>query len=138
MKIQNYVKMWLLCVLTLVFSSCGDDVYYTMENDDNKLCDKTWIEEYNTEEGLLTTYQLRFFKDNNKGQEVSTTYDAGGKVIIDREFIWRWADDSKEVLKLTFADNKVKFFENVWVRDHYLSGKLDGKNVTLVDVNYKK
>lgn len=138
MKIQNYVKMWLLCVLTLGFSSCGDDVYYTMENDDNKLCDKTWIEEYNTEEGLLTTYQLRFFKDNNKGQEVSTTYDAGGKVIIDREFIWRWADDSKEVLKLTFADNKVKFFENVWVRDHYLSGKLDGKNVTLVDANYKK
>lgn len=138
MKIQNYVKMWLLCVLALGFASCGDDVYYTMENDDNKLCDKTWIEEYNTEEGLLTTYQLRFFKDNNKGQEVSTTYDASGKVIIDREFTWRWADDSKEVLKLTFADNKIKYFENVWVRDHYLSGKLDGKNVTLVDANYKK
>ena len=79
MKIQNYVKMWLLCVLALGFASCGDDVYYTMENDDNKLCDKTWIEEYNTEEGLLTTYQLRFFKDNNKGQEVSTTYDASVK-----------------------------------------------------------
>lgn len=138
MKIQNYVKMWLLCVLALGFASCGDDVYYTMENDDNKLCGKTWIEESNTDEGLLCTYQLRFSKDNNKGQEVSTTYDAGGKVIIDREFTWRWADDSKEILKLTFADNKVKYFENVWVRDHYLSGKLDGKNMTLVDANYKK
>lgn len=138
MKIWNYVKILMLCTLTLNFISCGDDVYYTMENDDNKLCGKTWIEEYNTDEGLLCTYQLRFSKDNNKGQEVSTTYNTGGKVIIDREFTWRWADESKEILKLTFADNKVKNFENVWVRNHCLSGKLDGKNVTLLDANYKK
>lgn len=132
------MKVLLLCILTLNFVSCGDDVYYTMENDDNKLCGKTWVKESQNTEGLPTTYQLRFFKDKNKGQELSITYDAGGKVTVDREFTWQWTDGSKEALKLTFADNKVKYFENVWVRDHYLSGDLNGEMITLVDANYKK
>lgn len=87
------------------------------------------------EEGLPCTYQLRFYKDN-QGQEVTTTYDAGGKVIIDRGFTWRWTDGSKEALRLTFNDGKVKYFENVWVRDHYLSGKMDGKIVMMTDASY--
>lgn len=138
MKTLNYMKVLLLCILTLSFASCGDDVYYTMENNDDKLCGKTWVKESQNAEGLPTTYQLRFFKDKNKGQELSITYDAGGKVTIDREFTWQWTDDSKEALKLTFADNKVKYFDNVWVRDHYLSGELNGEMITLVDANYKK
>ena len=38
MKTLNYVKILLLCVFTIGLASCGDDVYYTMQNSDDKLC----------------------------------------------------------------------------------------------------
>lgn len=135
MKTLNFVKMLLLCVITLSMTSCGDDNYYVMMNEDDKLCGRPWID--SSEPNTVSTYQLTFSKEGNKGQEITTTYDAGGKVIVDREFSWKWTDDSKEELKLTFADYSVKYFENVWVRDHYLSGKLNGKIVMMVDANYK-
>lgn len=59
MKTLNVGKILLLCAFVIGLASCGDDVYYTMENDDKKLCDRTWIDEYETEEGLPCTYQLR-------------------------------------------------------------------------------
>jgi hypothetical protein len=40
MKTLNYVKILLLCVFTIGLASCGDDVYYTMQNSDDKLCGK--------------------------------------------------------------------------------------------------
>ena len=36
MKTLNYVKILLLCVFTIGLASCGDDVYYTMQNSDDK------------------------------------------------------------------------------------------------------
>jgi len=136
MKTLNYVKILLSCVFTIGLASCGDDVYYTMQNSDDKLCERTWVEDYESDGVVTGAYQLRFYKKDNRGQEVSTTYTTDGKVTYDREFNWRWTDDSKETLKLTFADGKVKYFENVWVRDHYLSGKIEGKVVMLTDANY--
>ena len=132
MKVFNFVRILLLTVVALGFSSCGDDVYYTMQNSDEKLCGKVWVNGNETDEGVAYTYKLKFDK-NNKGQEVTVTYYAGGKTTVDREFSWRWGDDSKESLRLTFTDGKVKYFENVWVRDHYLSGKLDGEVIMLSD-----
>lgn len=137
MKVLNDVKIWLLCLFAISLASCGDDVYYTLQNSDDQLCERTWVEDYESDGGATGAYQLRFHKKDNKGQEVSTTYTADGKVTYDREFNWRWTDDSKEALKLTFADGKVKYFENVWVRDHYLSGKIEGRVVTLKDAGYK-
>ena len=62
MKTLNYVKILLLCVFTIGLASCGDDVYYTMQNSDDKLCGKTWIEEYQTENKdgveVLCSHQL--------------------------------------------------------------------------------
>lgn len=136
MKALNEVKIGLLLLLTVVWASCGDDVYYTMQNNDEKLCEKTWIESYESDGAVTGAYQLRFFKKDSKGQEVTTTYTTDGKVTYDREFNWHWTDNSKETLKLTFADGKVKYFENVWVRDHYLSGKIEGEVVMLTDANY--
>lgn len=138
MKTLNCVKILLLCTFVIGLMSCGDDVYYTMENSDKKLCDRTWVDESETNEGSPCTYQLKFFKDNNKGQELTITYDESGKTTVDREFSWRWADNSKEALRMTFPDGKVKYFENVWVRDHYLSGKLDGKIIMMTDASYTK
>ena len=70
MKTLNCVKILLLCIFAVGLLSCGDDVYYTMENSDKKLCDRTWIDEYETDEGLTCTYQLRFFKDIIKGRNL--------------------------------------------------------------------
>lgn len=73
MKTLNYVKILLLCVFTIGLASCGDDVYYTMQNSDDKLCGKTWIEEYQTENKdgveVLCSHQLKFAKADNSGQE---------------------------------------------------------------------
>lgn len=132
MKTFNFVKILLFTVVALGFASCGDDVYYTMQNSDNKLCGKVWVNGSEIDGGKSYTYKLKFDK-NNKGQEVTVTYDAGGKTTVDREFSWRWGDSSKESLRLTFADGKVRYFENVWVREHYLSGELDGEAITLTD-----
>ena len=75
MKTLNYVKILLLCVFTIGLASCGDDVYYTMQNSDDKLCGKTWIEEYQTENKdgveVLCSHQLKFAKADNSGQEAS-------------------------------------------------------------------
>lgn len=74
MKTLNYVKILLLCVFTIGLASCGDDVYYTMQNSDDKLCGKTWIEEYQTENKdgveVLCSHQLKFAKADNSGQEI--------------------------------------------------------------------
>ena len=99
MKTLNYVKILLLCVFTIGLASCGDDVYYTMQNSDDKLCESTWVEDYESDGMVTGAYQLRFYKKDNKGQEVSTTYTTDAKVTYDREFNWRWTDDSKKTLK---------------------------------------
>ena len=53
MKTLNYVKILLLCVFTIGLASCGDDVYYTMQNSDDKLCERTWVEDYESDLSLI-------------------------------------------------------------------------------------
>ena len=48
-----------------------------------------------------------------------------------------WMDKSMEGLTLNYGAGEIKYFDNVWVREHYLSGKLDGVVVMMVDANYK-
>ena len=107
MKILDFAKIMLLCVITMGMASCGDDIYYTtIQNSDEKLCGKNWVDE-SGEDGEAYTYLLKFGA-NNKGQEVTITYEAGGKVTVDREFSWRWLDESKEAIRLTFADTGLR------------------------------
>ena len=40
-----------------------------------------------------------------------------------------------EGLTLNYGAGEIKYFDNVWVREHYLSGKLDGVVVMMVDAN---
>ena len=42
-----------------------------------------------------------------------------------------------EGLTLNYGAGEIKYFDNVWVREHYLSGQLDGVVVMMVDANYK-
>lgn len=84
---------------------------------------------------VVRQYKLTFYSKNQKGQELTVTYDEDGKTSVDREFSWRWVDNSKEALLLTFTTGE-KVFENVWVREHYLSGRLDGEIIVLTEEGY--
>lgn len=145
MKTLNYVKILLLCVFTVTLASCGDDNYYTtIENSDDKLCGKTWVEEYATENKdgveVLCSHQLKFAKADYSGQEIWAYYRGGESRPYEtstRTFTWKWMDNTREGLTLNYGAGEVKYFDNVWVREHYLSGKLDGVIVMLVDADYK-
>ena len=47
-------------------------------------------------------------------------------------FDWEWIDQEMEGLKLDRGAGEIHYFDNVWVRQNYLSGKLDGIEVTFV------
>ena len=47
-----------------------------------------------------------------------------------------WAGLSEDVIE--YGANDVKYLENVWIREHYLSGKLDGVLIMMTDANYVK
>lgn len=140
MKTLNFVKILLFSVIAVSLASCGDDIYYTMQNSDNKLCGKKWMEQYWNEDGELCEYMLEFEKEkrNNRellsGTETTITYKKGGTNTVQKDFTWEWMDSSMEGLILYFKAGDVSYFENVWVREHYLSGKLDGIVVVLTDL----
>lgn len=136
MKIMNFVKIVLLCMTLMGLASCGDDNYYTIQNSDEKLCSDMWLEEYTTEDGEYR-HILEFTKEKQNGKEVLSgketwiVYQAGRVHTIEKDFTWQWIDNSKEGLVMYYGAGDVKYFENVWVREHYLSGKLDGEIIML-------
>lgn len=133
MSICFIMSVWMLSL-----ASCGDDIInYTMENTDEALCGKLWIDDsYITSEGYAGTYQLRFF-DGGDGQEVTSWQVDGGTNTFDRNITWRWTDSSKECLQLTYPDGTSRYLENVWVRDHYLSAAIEGRTVVFVDAEHQ-
>lgn len=141
MIMEAWKKMsicFIMSVWMLSLASCGDDIInYTMENTDEALCGKLWIDDsYVTSEGYAGTYQLRFF-DGGDGQEVTSWQVDGGTNTFDRNITWRWTDSSKECLQLTYPDGTSRYLENVWVRDHYLSAAIEGRTLVFVDANYQ-
>lgn len=145
MRIIDFVKVLTLCILVPVMTSCGDDVVYeTIQNTDEGLCAHTWTETYEmtNEENLAVTcvHQLKFAKLDYSGQEIYEYYYVGQSrpySSLTRNFDWEWMDSAKEGLRLDFGAGNIVYFENVWVREHYLSGKLDGVEVTFADADYK-
>ena len=135
MKILNLMKILLLCVITAGLVSCGDDNYYTMKNSDDKLCGKVWEETYLTtnKEGaeVQCCHQLKFVKGAS-GQEVWGYYrewETRPYEVVTRYFSWKWTDDVMEGLELDYGASNVVYFDNVWTRENYLSGRLNGKDV---------
>ena len=102
LKLQNHFFALVALVLACTFASCGDDIYYTIDNTDEALCNKLWIEDhYVTPEGQEATYQLRFNTDGT-GQEITSWAIGTGTTTIDRQISWRWTDDSKECIQLIY------------------------------------
>ena len=59
------------------------------------------------------------------------------RLLIIMAITWRWTDASKECLQYTIPNGTVLYLDNVWVRDHYLSCEIDGRQVTFVEANYQ-
>ena len=121
MIMEAWKKMsicFIMSVWMLSLASCGDDIInYTMENTDEALCGKLWIDDsYITSEGYAGTYQLRFF-DGGDGQEVTSWQVDGGTNTFDRNITWRWTDSSKECLQLTYPDGTSRYLEPPRLKD---------------------
>ncbi|CDB12162.1 uncharacterized protein BN744_00519 [Bacteroides sp. CAG:633] len=137
MKTMNYAKICMLCVFALLLTACGKDDDST-SNMNAKLC-RTWVEEY-TEDDVTYTHQLIFTQNGNSGQELKKKYDHTSSTANTetRDFTWKWEDGTMECLVLSYGAGDVKYLENVWIREHYLSGKLDGVLIMMTDANYVK
>lgn len=143
MKRETYFKLLLLMVVTFGFTAC------TIENDDEvgyntteDLCSKTWVETYVTTDHYYCTHKIIFDYDgdaqevyiyNNmdiNGNPLSTVAETRSKSLS-----WSWYNENHECLVLNYGKNVVSYFDNVWVRNDYLSGKLDGIYVTFMNDN---
>lgn len=140
MKRLNYAQFILLFIMTLGLGACGDDVYYTddyLRNSDEKLCGKTWSEDFLVVENQIEmkcVHQLKFTLDRS-GQEIFHYYRGGESRPARTEtfnFSWSWIDKEMEGLILNRGAGEILYFDNVWVRQNYLSGKLDGIEVTFI------
>ena len=137
MKRLNYTRFALLLILVLGLGACGDDVYYTddyLRNSDEKLCGKTWSENYETDDDMNCVHQLKFTQDRS-GQEIFHYYRLNESRPARTEtynFNWEWIDQEMEGLKLDRGAGEIHYFDNVWVRQNYLSGKLNGIEVTFI------
>ena len=137
MKRLNCTRLaLLLLILVLGLGACGDDIYYTddyLRNSDEKLCNKIWTEKYETDNDTeYCVHQLEFTPDRS-GQERFEYYRLGESLparTLTYTLSWEWIDQEMEGIKLNYGAGKVHYFENVWVRQNYLPGKLDGVEVT--------
>ena len=111
------------------------------ELSDEKLRSDSRAEEYDTEEGACR-HILEFTKGKQGGKEVLSGKETfivtttGNTKTDTHDFTWKWIDNSREGLILNYGSGDVKIFENVWVREHYLSGKLDGEIMMLTASRY--
>ena len=141
MKTLNVGKILFLLMISVALSSCGDE-YYTddyLRNSDEKLCSKVWVEEYETTNNEFCKHYLEF-SYNGSGRETFVYTPSDGRKSYENsyDFDWYWMDDAMEGLVLHYGANDRIFFDNVWVREHNLSGKLDGIIVMFVDADYYK
>lgn len=134
-----FYNLFLLPVLALCMTACGDD-YYTddfLKNSSDKLCGYVWEEVYDSQlEGVDMTCVHRIKFNKKDGNESMTYYKEGQSIPVSKTeyaFYWEWCKDM-ETIQLKYGTGNDEFFENVWVRETYLSGKLHNKTVTFKKV----
>ncbi|KAA6345101.1 hypothetical protein EZS27_007293 [termite gut metagenome] len=139
MKILNGVKIALLLIVLTEFNSC--EAYYTddyFRNSDAKLCGKLWERQYIVNDELCT-HQLTFriTSKGGKGTEIfiyqrSDRYGKWEVPYSERSygFDWEWGDNQYEGIVIDHSTDGILYFDNVWVRGYYLSGYLEGEEVT--------
>ncbi|WP_321436998.1 hypothetical protein [uncultured Bacteroides sp.] len=141
MKRKTYFELLLLMVITFSLTACNiqnDDEPY--HNTTDRLCSKNWVETYTTTDNYYCTHKLSF-DYNGSGQElfIYNKLDLNGNPLStvakseSYSFVWKWYNDNNECLELNYGNNNVLYFDNVWVRNDYLFGKFEGKDVTFMN-----
>lgn len=142
MKIVNLAKTVLVITVLLAgMSSCHDKYYEDYRNTDEKLCNKDWMLDIESADNSTEWYRYIYeFYENGKMEKTELHFRNGENKAYNtqiwHDLNWTWADNSRERIILGDKGNYT-YFDNVMVRDHYLSGVLDGEYVTFTDSKYK-
>jgi hypothetical protein len=130
MRKLNYVSILLAVITVLGLTSCEENEDF--QNSESKLCNQLWVEGYNIDSGDHCTHQLEFAY-NGSGREVFIYqhYNTNGSLLAPYKtetfsFTWYWQNDNREGLVLKYGSNEHIYFDDVWVRNDYLSGVFDG------------
>ncbi|KAA6325551.1 hypothetical protein EZS27_025252 [termite gut metagenome] len=136
MKISDGIKIALLLTVWMGFNSC--ETYYTddyFRNSDAKLLGKLWERQYIIDNELCT-HQLTFGITSGRRQGIETfiyqrkIYGKWETYLRESyNFDWKWTDDAYEGIMIDYGID-VLYFDNVWIRDYYLSGYFEGEEVT--------
>ena len=119
MKKNILSKLVILLFCTVLFScGKGDD---GADPIDIMLC-KTWIYEY-TEENITYSHSFKFTLNGHSGQEITRERNlvSASETIHTRDFTWSWLDSTNECLVIEYGAGERVYFENLWIRGHYLS-----------------
>ncbi|KAA6330375.1 hypothetical protein EZS27_020902 [termite gut metagenome] len=137
MRLLDGIKIALFLTALVGFNSC--EMHYTddyFRNSDAKLCDKLWERQYIVNDELCT-HQLTFGITSGRRQGIETfiyqrkVYGKWETYLREYyNFDWKWANDAYEGIVIDHSIDGVLYFDNVWVRDYYLSGYLEGEEVT--------
>lgn len=138
MRNLSGTRLLLLLVMVLGLSACGDN-YYTndFENTSDRLCANTWMEQFTMDNSDVCRHYLIFSIDYT-GREVFEYYrneESTAYKTNSFNFSWNWLDDSMEGLEMNYGGGDISYFDNVLARQHYLSGSLDGVQVTFSNYN---
>ena len=136
MRKLNYVSILLAVITVLGLTSCEENEDF--QNSESKLCNQLWVEGYNITSEDHCTHQLEFAY-NGSGREVfiyQRYYDGNLQKPYKTEtfaFVWYWQNDYREGLVLEYGSNDLIYFDDVWVRNDYLSGVFDGVKSTFTN-----
>ncbi len=141
---RTYLKLLLLTVIAFSFAACDntDDPIDQYQNSTQRLCANTWIDTYTTTDHYYITHEL-IFDANGQGLEtfITNNLDVNGNIINppakteNNSFAWKWDNSNMESITLDFGGSSFVYFDNVWVRNDFLSGKFDGVIVSFANAS---
>lgn len=136
MRKLNYVSILLAVITVLGLTSCEENEDF--QNSESKLCSNEWVERYQLSPDDYCTHTLKF-DYNGAGHEIfiyQRYYDGNLQKPYKTEtfaFVWYWQNDYREGLVLEYGSNDLIYFDDVWVRNDYLSGVFNGVKSTFTN-----
>lgn len=111
-------SIYLLLVLLVGLGSCDDDPYDQRAGEDATyaLCSSTWVDYFETEDGLDCEQQLRFYP-NGEGEDYRTYYYPNGREQSENiPFYWNWDPDSYyfDALSMDYPNGERTWLEEIW------------------------
>lgn len=141
MEKKYFIPLLFLFCSLFVFNSCENEDPDDSWRRDNLilLCRNVWVDNYYTDDYEYCHQELTFREDGaalNYREFYKTDPNGnpyGAPEVVSIPFRWYWDDECQEALIFVYNDGSRSYFDNVWVRQHYLSGRLDGQPVLYID-----